>query len=77
MSSFPYLSVLTVAPLVGAAVVACVPRTRPNVAKTVGLVWSLAVLVLTAVMYFTFKSNGPRFQTISASNALSGFEVRK
>jgi NADH-quinone oxidoreductase subunit M len=62
MSSFPYLSVLTVAPLVGAAVVACVPRSRPNVAKTVALAWSLAVLVLTAVMYATFKANGPRFQ---------------
>ncbi len=62
MSSFPYLSVLTVAPLVGAAVVACVPRSRPNLAKSLALGWSLAVLVLTAVMYFTFKTSGPRFQ---------------
>jgi NADH-quinone oxidoreductase subunit M len=61
-ASFPYLSVLTLAPLVGAAVVACVPRSRPQLAKTIALVWSTAVLVLTAVMYIAFKANGPRFQ---------------
>jgi NADH-quinone oxidoreductase subunit M len=62
MSSFPFLSVLTLAPLVGAAVVAVTPRSRPQLAKSVALVWSVAVLVLTAIMYVTFKANGPRFQ---------------
>jgi NADH-quinone oxidoreductase subunit M len=62
MNSFPYLSVLTGAPLVGAVVVACLPRSRPQLAKSVALIWSLAVLVLTAVMYATFKTHGPRFQ---------------
>ncbi len=62
MSSFPYLSVLTGAPLVGAAVVACLPRSRPQLAKAVTLIWSLAVLVLAAVMYATFNADGARFQ---------------
>jgi NADH-quinone oxidoreductase subunit M len=62
MSSFPYLSVLTGGPLVGAAVVACLPRSRPQLAKTVALIWSLAVLVVTAVMYATFDAHGSRFQ---------------
>jgi NADH-quinone oxidoreductase subunit M len=62
MSSFPYLSVLTVAPAVGAAVVAVLPRSRPGLAKAVALVWSLAVLGLTVAMYVAFKVNGPRFQ---------------
>ena len=60
--SFPYLSVLVVAPLVGAAVVAVLPRHRPELAKTVALAWSLAVLVLTAIMYARFSTGGPRFQ---------------
>ena len=60
--SFPYLSDLIVAPLVGAAVVAVVPRDRPQVAKAVALAWSLAVFVLTFVMYGVFKVNGDRFQ---------------
>ena len=34
--------VLTVAPLVGALVVALLPRSRPELAKQVALVWSLA-----------------------------------
>jgi NADH-quinone oxidoreductase subunit M len=62
MTSLPYLSVLTVAPAVGAAVVASLPRSRPGLAKTVALVWSLAVLGLTIAMYVAFKVNGPRFQ---------------
>ncbi|MDQ1744056.1 MAG: NADH-quinone oxidoreductase subunit, partial [Pseudonocardiales bacterium] len=62
MSSFPFLSVLTLLPLVGAAVVAALPRARSQLAKVVALAWSLAVLVLTIVMYVTFKANGPRFQ---------------
>jgi NADH-quinone oxidoreductase subunit M len=62
MADFPYLSVLTLAPLVGAATVAVVPRSRPKLAKQLALGWSLAVLVLTAVMYVAFKVGGARFQ---------------
>ena len=62
MTSFPFLSVLTLLPLVGAGVVAVLPQGRPQLAKTVALVWSLAVLVLAALMYATFQVGGPRFQ---------------
>jgi len=62
MTSFPYLTVLTVAPLVGAAVVAALPKDKPDVAKRVAFVWSLAVLVLTAVLWTQFKPSGDRFQ---------------
>ena len=81
MSSFPYLSVLTVAPLVGAAVVALMPRDRPVLAKQVALGWSLAVLVLTGVLWAQFKAGGARFQLresyrwIPAWNARFTFEV--
>ncbi|MFI6821435.1 NADH-quinone oxidoreductase subunit M [Micromonospora sp. NPDC050187] len=62
MSDFPFLSVLTVAPLVGALIVAFLPRSRPEFAKQVALVWSLAVLALTVVMWVAFKTGGERFQ---------------
>ena len=62
MSTFPFLSVLTLLPLVGAGVVAVLPREKPQLAKTVALVWSLVVLVLAAIMYATFQVGGPRFQ---------------
>jgi NADH-quinone oxidoreductase subunit M len=62
MSDFPYLSVLTLAPLAGAATVLAVPRSRPALAKQLALAWSVAVLILTGIMYFTFKTGGARFQ---------------
>ncbi len=62
MSGFPFLSVLILASLVGAAVVAVLPRDRPQAAKVVALAWSLGVLVLTGVMYAALKTGGPRFQ---------------
>ncbi|TDC29551.1 NADH-quinone oxidoreductase subunit M [Micromonospora sp. 15K316] len=62
MSNFPFLSVLTVAPLVGALVVALLPRRRPDLAKQVAFGWSLLVLVLSVVMWIAFQVDGDRFQ---------------
>lgn len=62
MSNFPFLSVLTVAPLVGALVVAFLPRRRPELAKQVAFGWSLLVLVLSVVMWISFKTGGDRLQ---------------
>ncbi|MCX5068724.1 NADH-quinone oxidoreductase subunit M [Micromonospora lupini] len=62
MSNFPFLSVLTVAPLVGALAVAFLPRHRPELAKQVAFVWSLLVLVLSVVMWVSFNAGGDRFQ---------------
>ncbi|MGB2568777.1 NADH-quinone oxidoreductase subunit M [Micromonospora citrea] len=62
MSDFPFLSVLTVAPLVGALVVAFLPRRRPELAKQVALAWSLLVLVLSVVMWVSFQVDGDRLQ---------------
>jgi NADH-quinone oxidoreductase subunit M len=62
MSDFPFLSVLTVAPLVGAVVVAVLPRSRPQLAKVVALAWSLAVLALSVAMWVAFEVRGDRLQ---------------
>jgi NADH-quinone oxidoreductase subunit M len=62
MSGFPFLSVLTVAPLVGAVVVVLLPRGRPARVKQVALGWSLAVLALTIAMWTAFQAGGARFQ---------------
>ncbi|MFG1954186.1 NADH-quinone oxidoreductase subunit M [Micromonospora sp. NPDC048830] len=62
MSNFPFLSVLTVAPLVGALVVAVLPRRRPDLAKLVALGWSLLVLALSVVMWIAFETDGDRLQ---------------
>ncbi|WP_341718575.1 NADH-quinone oxidoreductase subunit M [Micromonospora sp. FIMYZ51] len=62
MSDFPFLSVLTAAPLVGAVVVALLPRSRPTLAKQVALGWSLLVLALSVAMWVTWQVDGQRFQ---------------
>jgi NADH-quinone oxidoreductase subunit M len=61
-ADFPYLSLLTGLPLIGALIVAFLPRSRPALAKQVALVWSLVVLGLFIAMWFAFKAGGPRFQ---------------
>ncbi|GAA1802633.1 NADH-quinone oxidoreductase subunit M [Planosporangium flavigriseum] len=60
--SFPYLSVLTVAPAVGGVVVALLPKDKPELAKRVALAWSVAVLGFAVAMWIGFQANGPRLQ---------------
>jgi NADH-quinone oxidoreductase subunit M len=62
VSGFPYLSVLTLAPLVGAGAVALLPRDRPELAKRVALGWSLGVLALAVATWAAFQAGGERFQ---------------
>ena len=76
MSDFKFLSVLTVAPLVGALVVAFLPRTRPTLAKQVAFGWSLAILALTVVMWFAFEPNGDRFQFRESYPWIKPWDVR-
>ncbi|MQA25500.1 MAG: NADH-quinone oxidoreductase subunit M [Micromonosporaceae bacterium] len=57
-----FLSVLTLLPLVGAAVVALLPRGNPRLAKLVALGFSLAVLVLAVAMWSAFEIGGDRLQ---------------
>jgi NADH-quinone oxidoreductase subunit M len=62
VTDFPFLSILTLLPLAGAAVVAFIPRTRGELAKRVAFGWSLVVLVLSIFMWIAFQAGGDRFQ---------------
>jgi NADH-quinone oxidoreductase subunit M len=62
MSDFPFLSVLTGLPLLGALAVALLPRSQPRLAKQLALAVSLVVLGLTVAMWIFFKRGGDRFQ---------------
>ncbi|GAB7048935.1 NADH-quinone oxidoreductase subunit M [Catenuloplanes indicus] len=75
MSSFPYLSVLTVAPLVGALVVAFLPRSRPELAKWLTLAWSLGILALTVALWLAFDAGGERLQLRESYPWIPGWGV--
>ncbi len=56
MTTFPWLSVLVAAPLVGAIVVMRLPKGADKLAKQVGLVLSVLVFALTIVMALRFDA---------------------
>jgi NADH-quinone oxidoreductase subunit M len=62
VNNFPFLSILTLGPLVGALVVACIPKAKGNLAKIVALAVSLVMLVLSVFMWVAFQVGGERFQ---------------
>ena len=62
MDDFPLLSTLVVLPAAGAAVVALVPRGRDGAARTVAIVTTLAVAVLSIVVLVGFDAAEAGFQ---------------
>jgi NADH-quinone oxidoreductase subunit M len=76
VKDFPFLSILTLLPLVGALVVGFLPRNKAQLAKTVALAWSLVVLVLSIVMWIAFKVGGDRFQFHESYQWIPSWDAR-
>jgi len=76
MQDFPYLSVLTGLPLLGALVVWCLPRSRPEVAKIVALASSLVVFALSVVMWVAFNAGGDRLQLREDRHPIPTWDAR-
>jgi NADH-quinone oxidoreductase subunit M len=74
--SFPYLSVLTVAPAVGGLVVTFLPKDKPELAKRVALGWSVAVFALAVAMWVGFKAGGARFQFRESYRWIPAWDAR-
>jgi NADH-quinone oxidoreductase subunit M len=62
IAEFPYLTLLTVLPLVGAVVLAMLPRTASGLAKVVALVFALAELGLGGAAWLAYDAGGTRLQ---------------
>ena len=76
MSDLPWLTILGVIPLVGAAVIAALPSGRDLLAKQVALLTSLLVLAGTIVMCAAFEPTGERFQFVQAYDWIPAFGVQ-
>jgi NADH-quinone oxidoreductase subunit M len=72
----PWLPILMAVPVLGAIVVALLPKGSDKLAKQATLLVSLVVLVLTLVMAVQFKTGGPRFQFQAAYDWIPSFGVK-
>src|SRR3954463_7771922 len=76
MSNVPWLLVMIVLPLVGAAVVAALPKGRDLLAKQITLGVSLFVLLLAVLATVAFDTGGDRFQLTTDFAWIPRFGVR-
>ncbi|MFE2037127.1 NADH-quinone oxidoreductase subunit M [Streptomyces scopuliridis] len=74
--SFPLLTATAVLPAVGAIVTAAVPAARRTAAKWLALLFSLATLVLAALVVVRFEPGGARYQLTESHAWIPDFGVR-
>lgn len=74
--SFPLLTATAVVPAVGAIATAAVPAAKRTAAKWLTLVFSLATLVLAAVVLVRFDPGGDRYQLTESRAWIADFGVR-
>ncbi|KAB8190520.1 NADH-quinone oxidoreductase subunit M [Nonomuraea phyllanthi] len=72
----PWLPILMAVPVVGAIVVALLPKGSDKLAKQLTLLFSLLTLVLTGVMAAGYKPTGPRFQFAAEYDWIPSFGVK-
>lgn len=72
---FPILSAIIVMPLLGAVVVMCLPASRPEIIKVVGLVSTIATLSLALWMLWSFSSADPFFQFVEHEPWIPGLGI--
>ena len=76
MSDTPWLTILGVVPLIGAAGVALIPRSNPRLIKQLSLAVSLVVLGLTIAMAADFDVDAAGFQFTEAHDWIPSFGVQ-
>src|SRR5215471_17131344 len=75
-ADFPYLSLLTALPLLGAIVVGLLPRSAAGLAKVVALLFSLATLGLGAATWVAYKAAGARLQLRESYSWIPTWDAR-
>jgi NADH-quinone oxidoreductase subunit M len=73
VSTIPWLSILWLTPVAGAALVMLLPPAQRGLAKWVGLIVSLAVLGVAVVLALAFHPGGPRYQFVESARWIPAF----
>jgi NADH-quinone oxidoreductase subunit M len=63
--SFPILTLLILVPIVGAAIVACMPKDNEGLLKLVGVTSAGVALALSIALVFDYQADGGGFQFLS------------
>ena len=72
----PWLTILWVAPAIGALLVLAIPNRRPEIAKGIALAVSVLVLVLAIGLAVGFDPNGARYQFVEDHSWIPAFGTR-
>ncbi len=75
MNAFPWLTTLGVVPLVGAVVVAAMPRGQERLAKQTAFGFSLVALLVAVLAATRFHADGPQFQLVEHHEWIRAFGV--
>jgi NADH-quinone oxidoreductase subunit M len=76
MTDFPLLSWLIITPAVGAASVFLVPRTRPELVRVVGFVFSIATVALAGYLLVEFQAGEGGFQLVEQKTWIRELGIR-
>lgn len=75
-SSFPILPALVFLPMFGAAVLALIPRSRPEVSRQIAILVALATGVLSIVMLCQFRTSDDHFQFVVSQMWVSSLDIK-
>jgi NADH-quinone oxidoreductase subunit M len=73
VTSLPWLTMLWLGPVVGAGIVLLLPPSRRGLAKWVGLLVSIVVLAITALLAVRFQPGGEQYQFIESHSWITAF----
>jgi NADH-quinone oxidoreductase subunit M len=73
--TLPMLTLLVVIPVIGAAVVACLPRDNERLLRMVGATFAVVELLLTVALMFDFKAGEGGFQFVSQHVWIRSFGI--
>ncbi len=75
-SAFPVLAVMVLLPVVGAAIMALIPRTRPDMHRLVAIITACTAGALTLWVLYQFKTSDPGFQFVVSQTWVSSLDIK-
>jgi NADH-quinone oxidoreductase subunit M len=75
-AGFPVLAVMVLTPIVGAAVMAFIPRTRPDMHRLVAIITGCTAGAFTLWVLYQFKTEDPGFQFVVSTTWVSSLDIK-